>query len=90
MVNLTTRCLGLCPEEQTVLQLQALGLHLSPLGWRNVSVQRLPGGSTATAERPIPTAGRGWSEAKGARAVPGVQCGTPLSVTLVRTSTMEV
>ena len=25
MVNLTTRCLGLCPEEQTVLQLQALG-----------------------------------------------------------------
>ena len=58
MVNLTTRCLGLCPEEQTVLQLQALGLHLSPLGWRNVSVQRLPGGSTATAERPIPTAGR--------------------------------
>ena len=58
MVNLTTRCLGLCPEEQTVLQLQALGVHLSPLGWRNVSLQRLPGGSTPTAERPVPTAGR--------------------------------
>ena len=43
MLNLTTRCLGLCQEEQTVLQLQALGVHLSPLGWRNISIQRLSG-----------------------------------------------
>ena len=41
MVNLTMRCLGLCQEEQTVLQLQALGVSLRPLGWRNVSIQRL-------------------------------------------------
>ena len=46
MVNLTTRCLGLCQEEQTVLQLQALGVHLRPLGWRNMSIQRLAGSPT--------------------------------------------
>ena len=76
MVNLTTRCLGLCPEEQTVLQLQALGVHLSPLGWRNVSLQRLPGGSTPTPSVLFLRPG-GWSEAKGARVVRVVQCGTP-------------
>ena len=43
LVNVTSRCLGLCPEEQTVLQLQARGLHLRPLGWRNVSIKRLAG-----------------------------------------------
>ena len=51
MVNITTRCLGLCQEEQTVLQLQALGIHLSPLGWRNISIQRLEGGPTGTVDR---------------------------------------
>ena len=44
MVNLTMRCLGLCQEEQTVLQLQALGVSLRPLGWRNMSIKRLAGG----------------------------------------------
>jgi len=52
MLNLTVRCLGLCQEEQTVLQLHALGVHLSALGWRNISIQRLPG------KRAAPTSDR--------------------------------
>ena len=58
MLNLTTRCIGLCPEEQTVLQLQARGVHLSPLGWRNITIQHLSGNTTSTVDRPTPTAGR--------------------------------
>ena len=46
LVNLTTRCLGLCQEEQTVLQLEALGVPLSPLGWRGTSIRRLAGSQT--------------------------------------------
>jgi hypothetical protein len=46
LVNLTTRCLGLCQEEQTVLQLEALGVQLSPLGWRGTSILRLAGSQT--------------------------------------------
>ena len=46
LVNLTTRCLGLCHEEQTVLQLEALGVPLSPLGWRGTSIRRLAGSQT--------------------------------------------
>ena len=46
LVNLTTRCLGLCHEEQTVLQLEALGVTLSPLGWRGTSIRRLAGSQT--------------------------------------------
>ncbi len=41
-VNATMRCIGLCQEEQTVLQLEAHGISLLPLGWKNVTVNRLP------------------------------------------------
>tara|TARA_B110001452_G_scaffold17580_1_gene14255 strand:+ start:777 stop:1478 length:702 start_codon:yes stop_codon:yes gene_type:complete len=41
-VNTTMRCIGLCQEEQTVLQLETSGVRLLPLGWTNVTVTRLP------------------------------------------------
>ena len=41
-VNATMRCIGLCQEEQTVLQLETSGVRLLPLGWTNVTVNRLP------------------------------------------------
>ena len=37
----TSRCFGMCQEEQTVLQLQARGTTLSALGWR-VQLARVP------------------------------------------------
>ena len=44
----STRCLGLCQEEQTVLQLRSRGLQLRSLDWR-VYMARVPCGGVQPA-----------------------------------------
>ena len=41
LVDLTMRCLGICQEEQTVLQLAAKEIRVEPLGWTAVIIRRL-------------------------------------------------